>query len=227
MSLSQETRASSKRQSGQVDGAKRGAILAAAAERFGRDGYDHTKWADVAADVSVGSTALYHYFESKQHCLYVLMDDAVQDFRRRFVALTADAEEPLKALAAVLQDAFDLSEQEVLRNRMLVAAQGLLAGPSASSGKEEAQRQTVRARMRELECLWESLLTGAMRSGAIPEGDPQLLSRAILGLYNSVWHWYRPGGAIPLERIADFYTGRALAMMGVDPDRVVRPEIVT
>ena len=74
------------------DGTKRSEILAAATQRFGRDGYEHTKWADVAADVGVGPTALYHYFESKQHCLYVIMEEAVEDFQRRFSAITvADA----------------------------------------------------------------------------------------------------------------------------------------
>src|SRR5918999_1484748 len=68
---------------------KRDEIVAAATERFGRDGYEHTKWADIARDVGVGPTALYHYFESKQHCLYEIMDQAIEDFRARFVAITA------------------------------------------------------------------------------------------------------------------------------------------
>ena len=67
---------------------KRQEILAAATARFGRDGYENTKWADIAADVGVGPTALYHYFESKQHCLYEIMDEAVDDFRRRFEEIT-------------------------------------------------------------------------------------------------------------------------------------------
>src|SRR4051794_18250056 len=71
---------------------KRKEILAAATARFGRDGYEHTKWADVAADVGVGPTALYHYFESKLHCLYVIVDEAIEDFRGRFVALTTGAQ---------------------------------------------------------------------------------------------------------------------------------------
>ena len=70
------------------DGTKRSDILAAATQRFGRDGYEHTKWADVAADVGVGPTALYHYFESKQHCLYVIMEEAIEDFQCRFSAIT-------------------------------------------------------------------------------------------------------------------------------------------
>ena len=213
------------RRGGQADGAKRAAILTAATNRFGRDGYEHTKWADIAHDVGVGPTALYHYFESKQHCLYVLIDEAVNDFHGRFVALTTDTDEPLKALAAVLQDVFDLSPHDVLRNRMLVAEQGLLVGPSGSPREEEA-RLTAKARLRELEYVWASFLAAAMRSGAIPETDPRLLTRAILGLYNSIWQWYRPAGTIGLQPIADFYKDRVLAMMGVAPGGVIRPRMV-
>jgi hypothetical protein len=57
-----------------------------------------------------------------------------------------------------------------------------------------------------------------MEQGAIPESDPRLLTRAILGLYNSVWHWYRPNGAVALHRAAAFYVARILAMVGVAPD---------
>jgi TetR/AcrR family transcriptional regulator, cholesterol catabolism regulator len=66
-----------------IEGAKRAEILAAATQRFGRDGYEDTRWADIAADVGVGPTALYHYFESKQHCLYVIMDLTIESFRSR------------------------------------------------------------------------------------------------------------------------------------------------
>ena len=39
-------------------------LVQTATERFGRDGYEDTKWAHIAADVGVWPTALYHYFES-------------------------------------------------------------------------------------------------------------------------------------------------------------------
>ena len=38
---------------------KRAAILEVATDQFGREGYEHSKWADVAAAVGIGSTALY------------------------------------------------------------------------------------------------------------------------------------------------------------------------
>src|SRR3954451_8817873 len=205
-----------------IEGAKRSEILAAATERFGQDGYEDTKWADIAADVGVGPTALYHYFESKQHCLYVIMDQALEGFRARLGALTDDgAADPLDALVAVIDDTFRLSEHDVQRNRVLVAEQGLLSGRSTSPREEEA-RQSARARTRDLEFLWASFLARAMERGAIARSDPRLLTRAILGFYNSIWHWYRPNGIVALDRVADFFTDRAFALLGVAPEAAAR-----
>jgi AcrR family transcriptional regulator len=195
---------------------KRDEILTAATERFGRDGYEDTKWADIAADVGVGPTALYHYFESKQHCLYEIMDLAIEGFRARFETITAAHPDPLEALLAVIHDCFVMDEHDVQRNRVLVAEQGLLSGRSNSPREEEA-RQAARARTRDLEFAWATFLDRAMQQGAIPENDPRLMTRAILGLYNSVWHWYRPNGIVALDRVADFFTERSLAMLGVTP----------
>jgi TetR/AcrR family transcriptional regulator, cholesterol catabolism regulator len=209
-----------------VEGAKRNEILAAATERFGRDGYEDTKWADIAADVGVGPTALYHYFESKQHCLYVIMDEAIADFRTRFEALTdTTARDPLTALAAVLQDCFDLNDDEVMRNRVLVSEQGLL-GISGAPSREEDARVAARSRVRDLESAWVGFLSRAMDLGVVPRRDPQLLARAVLGLYNSVWQWYRPGGLHGLRPVAEFFQDRALAMIGVGADGVIRPRMV-
>ena len=199
--------------------AKRDEILAAATERFGRDGYEDTKWADIAADVGVGPTALYHYFESKQHCLYVIMDDAIEDFIARFKALTGGVDtDPVDALVAIVHDCFELGELDIQRNRVLVAEQGLLSSRSDSPREEEA-RQAARERTRDLEFAWATFLAGAIRDGAIADNDPRLLTRAILGLYNSIWHWYRPNGAVAMDRVAEFYTDRSLALLGVEPGR--------
>ena len=172
----------------------------------------------------VGPTALYHYFESKQHCLYVLIDEAIEKFRRRFVALTEGTDDPLEALTAVLNDVFDLSGSRCCatacwpRNRDCSGAPLL-----AARGGGAADREGARARAR---LVLASFLAGAMRAGVIPEADPRLLTRAILGLYNSVWQWYRPAGTIPLQPIADFYKDRVAAMIGVAPGGAVQRRMV-
>jgi TetR/AcrR family transcriptional regulator, cholesterol catabolism regulator len=199
-----------------VAGAKRDEILAAATERFGRDGYEDTRWADIAADVGVGATALYHYFESKQHCLFVIMAEAIEGFHGRFARTTAIEPDFLRALDQVFEDAFALTPLDVQRQRVLVAEQGLLARPR-SSPREEQARQAARARARDLEFAWATFLARAMERGALPEGDPRLLVRAVLGLYNSIWQWYRPDGVITLESVAGFYRTSLFGVIGFDP----------
>ncbi len=235
-----------------VEGAKRAEIIDAATRRFGRDGYENTKWADIASDVGVSPTALYHYFESKQHCLFVILGQAMADFHARFehltgggcqggrppVASTADGDPPppthlpsslpspftarrephhLSTLVAVLRDCSRLTERDIQRNRVLVAEQGLLMNPRESP-REEHSRRAARESTRDLQRVWAAFLAGTMEQGAIPDGDPRLLARAILGLYNSVWHWYRPDGIVALPRVAEFFVARSLALAGVAPD---------
>ena len=142
------------------------------------------------------------------------MDQAIEGFRSRFEELTTDGADPLERLIAVIHDCFQLSERDIQRNRVLVAEQGLLSARS-DSPREEQARQAARARTRDLEFAWASFLSHAMQQGAIPKNDPRLLTRAILGLYNSVWHWYRPNGIVALARVAEFFTDRSLALVGV------------
>jgi TetR/AcrR family transcriptional regulator, cholesterol catabolism regulator len=200
------------------DGTRRTEILNAAINRFGRNGYENTKWADIADDVGIGPTALYHYFDSKQHCLYVILDEALGDLHERFDAITEAHDDPRDALRALCADSFDLSERDVMRNRVLVAEQVLLSGDS-SSQREEQARLAGREKTRGLELAWTRFLANAMDQGAIPERDARMLARALLGLYNSIWHWYRPDQTLLLPTIAEFFSACMLAVVGVPPDR--------
>src|SRR3954453_15560337 len=172
---------------------KRAAIVETATDLFGREGYEDSKWADVAKAVGIGSTALYHYFESKLHCLYEIMAEALEAEVERFDRITAEHEDFADGLVAVLQAAFDLSEREVLRNRLLVSEQALVGGPRTSAreggapqlagARGEEARQLARERTGDLGFKWAAVLTRGREQGAIPEVEPRLLARAILGLY--------------------------------------------
>ena len=196
---------------------KRSEILEVATAYFGEHGFEDTKWADVAAAVGIGSTALYHYFESKLHCLYVILAEALESFKNDFDRITGEHENFRDALLALLESSFDLTDQQVLRNRLLVAELGLV-GIHRVSPREEEARALARSRIRDLEFAWGTFLTRGMQQGIIPETNPRLLTRAVLGLYNSVWHWYRPRGDMSLDAVAEFFIERQLAVLGVSPE---------
>ena len=205
------------RSSSRKPGVKRERIMEVATEYFGQRGYEDTKWADVAAAVGIGSTALYHYFESKQHCLYEIMVEAVTDHRDRFERITSSHDDWTEALVAVLGDGFDLDERDILRHRVMVAELGRI-GTHRTLPREEAARSQALAIIRDLEFAWGIFLSRGMEQGVLPESDPRLLTRALLGLHNSVWHWFRPGGTFTVEDVGRFIVGRQLALLGCSPE---------
>lgn len=213
MAKNVETQGSRRSSGGTSSRSKRREILTTAIEHFGRNGYEYTKWADIAADVGLGSTALYHYFESKLHCLFEIHAETLEAEQERFDLITSERGDYGAVLLRLLHGLFELNEHEVLRNRVLVAEEGLIAVPRKSPREEEARR-LARSRMRDIEFAWATFLTRGMEQGVIPEADPRLLTNALLGLYKSVWHWYRPGGGFSLDDIREFFVERCLAVAG-------------
>jgi AcrR family transcriptional regulator len=190
---------------------KRAAILTAAVGCFGEFGYEATKWSTVAQRVGIGQTALYHYFESKAHCLLTIMQAELHRSHQRFLAAT-EGVDPAEGLRAALAGAFDVTETEVLQMRILQNHIDLLEVPRASEREEEA-RQAARALVHDIETSWTALLERGMAAGEFPRRDPHTLAQAVLGLLVSVWRWYRWGGRLGLAEVRDFYTGCVARMV--------------
>jgi TetR/AcrR family transcriptional regulator, cholesterol catabolism regulator len=191
---------------------KRAEIVAVATEYFGENGYEDTKWADVATAVGLGPTALYHYFESKQQCLFEILVEAIEEARVEF--LRVGVGDFTVAFPAVVRAGFERNDREVRRARVLVAEQGLIRHPRQAP-REETARLLAFSLLKEYEEGWRDLLAAGMSAGAIPTVDADLLTRAVIGAYNSVWAWYRPEGKLSLDEVADFYVPRLLRLAGL------------
>jgi AcrR family transcriptional regulator len=191
---------------------KRAEIVAVATEYFGETGYEDTRWADVATAVGLGPTALYHYFESKQQCLFEILVEGVEDALAEF--LRHNQGEFAEAFPAVVRGSFERSDREARRARVLVAEQGLVRHPRPAP-REENARVLAFSLIKKYEAGWRDLLAAGMSAGVIPTADPDLLTRAVIGTYNSVWAWYRPEGRLGLDEVADFYVPRLLAIAGL------------
>src|SRR6185295_16188966 len=191
---------------------KRSRILAVAVEHFGKVGYEHTKWASIADVVGIGQTALYHYFESKAHCLLTIMRLELQRSRDQFVEATRDEKDPVEALRKAVRAAFAVSEHEILQMRILQNNMVLLAGTRASQ-REETERQAARELVQLVERDWTRLLTQGMSRGAFPVRDAHTLALALLGLIVSVWRWYRPSGSTPLDEVRELIEGCCVRMV--------------
>ena len=181
---------------------KRAAILTAAIKSFGKNGYDATKWSTVADQVGIGQTALYHYFESKAHCLLTIMRLELQRSHEEFLKATAEQPDPMNALRAAVRTAYAVSEHNVLQMRILQNNIALLAVPRTSK-REEAERVAARELVHQIERDWTELLQRGMDEGVFARRDAHTLALNMLGMIVSVWRWYRPRGSVSLAEVSD------------------------
>jgi TetR/AcrR family transcriptional regulator, cholesterol catabolism regulator len=192
---------------------KRPAIVAAAIDRFGRDGYERTKWSAIADDVGIGETALYHYFESKAHCLLTIMRTELADSLERFLRVTGSEDDPREALRRAVISAYEGWPRDALQRRILQNHVDLLSTPRPWE-KEEQERQKSRALVREIEDAWTDLVRRGVHSGAFADRDPRMSARMVLALVVGVWRWYRPGGEQELDEIGVLTSEAALRIVG-------------
>ncbi|MFC6152829.1 TetR/AcrR family transcriptional regulator [Nocardioides yefusunii] len=181
---------------------KRRLILDAAIDNFGEVGFEHTKWATIADQVGIGQTALYHYFESKAHCLLTIMSTELERSHERFVAVTQGVASAEEQLRASVRAAIAVEPREALQARILLSHQDLLVAPRVSE-REEAERQKSRDLVRQIEQDWSAMLALGIEQGAFSDRDTKTGARLMLGLLNSVWRWYRPSGSQTLDQVAD------------------------
>jgi AcrR family transcriptional regulator len=191
---------------------KRALILTVAIESFGHHGYERTTWANIAAQVGIGQTALYHYFESKAHCLLTIMSMELDRSLEAFREVTADVRRADRALALAIATAYDVSPREVLQMRILQSHMDLLATPRPSE-KEESERQRARGLVRDIESEWTTLVDRGMAAGDFPKRDAHAVANVVLAMVVSVWRWYRTGGEATLAQVREDVTGACLRVV--------------
>src|SRR4051794_21026551 len=192
---------------------KHDAILIVAARHFAEFGYERSRWADIAEEVGLGQTGLYHYFASKAHCLFTLMADALREHRDYFGAARTQTDDPREVLVQSLRHVFDLGEAGVIRYAALQSEIALLSRDYDGSAPERKMHAEAQGYARDLNRDWTSFLEDAMRAGTIPRQDPYLLARAVLGLTSQPFQWYRPESRIDLAELHRAVTAHALALV--------------
>ena len=191
---------------------KRVLILRIAAEEFGRRGFDATKWATIAESAGIGGTALYHYFESKTHCLFTLMLESYEGWYARWSECLSTHDDPVDAVLSAVSASFQFSEADAIKARLLINEQGKLSTLKTTGREEKVRNEALRV-SRRIEALWISYLTDAMAAKQLPDRDPRLLAHSIIGLLQSVWAWYRPSGKYTLADLDAFYSANVRAML--------------
>ena len=186
---------------------RRDAIVAAAASLYARRGFQGASVAELAKACGTSKALIYHYFPSKDDILYEVMaahlddlvdaaDDAMQ---------SGDARERLRALTMAFMRLYvgARHSHKVLLNEL--------------DNLPPERRVEVVAKQRRIIAVVETLVREIR-----PDANPVVLPLSMLffGMINWTHTWFRPGGAVTPEQLADLAVEMALnGLNGLELDQ--------
>ena len=177
---------------------RRDELLRIAARLFAERGFRNTTVRDIADAAGILSGSLYHHFDSKES----MVDEILQTFQQELFAsyddvLASDlpARQKIEAAVRLSFEAIDEHHHEVAIFQNDADYLGSFERFGYLAERNSQSRQ-----------VWMSLLEEGVKSGALRKDlDVELVYRFIR---DTVWvavRWYRPGGELTHDQVADQY----------------------
>ncbi len=174
---------------------KRALIIRSAAQAFGRKGFHATTLDEIAADLDVTKASLYYYFATKEDLLYEVhllsmqeVTEVLEKIRERGGPppdqLRRAVREHLRIMATHYEGAFLLQQEYDL-------------APS--------RRDEIRRLRDNYETIFRNILEEGEQQRLFRVKDVHVAARVILGAINWLLRWYRSGGRLSVDEIADAY----------------------
>jgi AcrR family transcriptional regulator len=171
-------------------------ILRVAIELFAEKGYHGTGVAEIGERAGLKRGALYYHIGSKEELLFRVLRPHIEDSlagEQAIVALDADPREKFHLLARHhVRTIVDHQQEVAIVVRDLDAL-------------TDRRRAEIRALQDEVEDVWQRVLDEGAAAGVFATGD-RVVVRGILSMLNMVFSWYKPGGDLTPESVADRYS---------------------
>lgn len=170
-------------------------VLRTAIELFNRQGYDATSMGDLARELGLTKSAIYHHVPSKEHLLERALDEALDELTSTLDRVRADEQSsPEDRLRSAVRASVVVLSEHLPAVTLLLRVRG-----------NTPAEQRALARRREIDHRLAEMVREAADAGAIRgDIDPIVISRLIFGMVNSLTEWVRGGG--DAETLADTVT---------------------
>jgi AcrR family transcriptional regulator len=186
-------------------------IIQAAADVLKLKGFEATTMKDIASAVNLTAASLYHHFDNKNALLLAVLEEGM-DFaisQIRPIAVSSDsAASKLREMIRV--HVLNLTAHTAVGAAMVFEIGALIGikAPAISNGGKVAEefldrRGVFFERRDAFESFFIEVVRAGIVNGEFREVDVPIFVKTMLGANNWVSVWYRPGGRLDGETIAD------------------------
>ena len=166
------------------------------ARLFAHRGYHHTSLREIARELGMNQSSLYHYFTSKEDVLFRLMNDAMDDVLERLEEICASALSAEDTLKRVLHSYIRSYAGDQERLILLVNEMNSLT---------ETNRLILVEKQRQYVQLIKSILKELVDENKMKEIDASVATFAFFGMVHYTIKWYHEDGPITLDELAKLF----------------------
>jgi AcrR family transcriptional regulator len=181
-------------------------IFETAARIFCEKGFDKASMGDISVATGLTKAGIYHHIRSKEELLYEIMSYGMDLFEQKVFNRVMTIEDPLERLRATLKGHVLLVTRDRPKEITVI-----LHESNALKGR---YRDRINARKKRYVRFLEKTFRDLVKSGAARRIDPSVAAFAMLGMINWIYQWYRPGGRLDenalAEALADMFLGGVL-----------------
>ena len=184
-------------------------ILWAAAEVLHRNGYDATTMKDIAAQVNLTAASLYHHFKNKDFLLLNVLEVGLDYTIAKLEAIAARDTTNAEKLAGMIRSHIvNVANNVAVGATMVFEIRAVLNVSDKKGGEQFMQEFVARcdrfvARRDYFEGLFRGILQAGIEAGEFRQVDADIVTKAMLGAHNWVGVWFRAGGRLSGEEVAD------------------------
>ena len=177
---------------------RRGELLRIAAELFAIKGFKNTTVRDIAEAAGILSGSLYHHFDSKESMIDEVLSTFQEELFGKYDEILAGEEDARTKLERAVRVSFEAIDQHPHEVAIFQNEADYLGGFERFGYLAERNAQSRN--------VWMTLLTEGVETGVLrPDLNVELTYRFIR---DTIWvavRWYRPGGKLSHQDIADQY----------------------
>lgn len=168
-------------------------ILLVAAEVFIQHGYDATSMGVLAENLGITKSAIYHHVPSKEHLLELALNRALESLEAILIDPLASTGSAIDKLMYVLRSSVGVLTDQLPFVTLLLRLRG----------NTEIERNALERR-RAFNQVVADLVDEARNDGDIRRDiDPRTTTRLLFGMIGSVVDWYKTGGPVSAEDVAN------------------------
>jgi AcrR family transcriptional regulator len=180
------------------------AVADAVAELFAEGGLDAVSILDTAEKLSISRATLYRTVPTKEHLVGILFERSTSELTENARTTLKDTKGAAERLVVLVQLQVDAAIR--MRRYMPVFFGG---GDLPSEVVERWHKWS-----RDFEDIWVSVVKENIKAGLLPQGDPVVTARLLLGSCIWVSRWYRPTDKYDADMITETAVSLVKAMQG-------------